>query len=377
MDGEEERLRRWRLVLGGAAEGTLEGVDARMDAALTALYDAQEQRGAGLGASAPRVARWLGDIRECFPAGVVQVMQKDAIERLDLTRLLLEPEMLEAVEPDVHLVGTLLSLSRLMPERARESARAVVRTVVRELEARLTRRTLTAVSGALDRSARTHRPRRTAEVDWNRTIRANLRNYLPERRTVVPSRLVGYARGQRAVQREVVLAVDQSGSMAASVVYAGVFAAVLASMRSLKTSFVAFDTAVADLTDRLHDPVEVLFGTQLGGGTDINRAVAYCERLVTRPAGTIFLLISDLYEGGPREEMLRRIAAMTAAGVQVIVLLALSDEGTPQYDHDNAAALAAMGVPVFACSPDAFPCLMAAAIERRSYDQGRIPAPGR
>ncbi|WP_147942355.1 VWA domain-containing protein [Microbispora hainanensis] len=377
MDGEEERLRRWRLVLGGAAEGTLEGVDARMDAALTALYDAQEQRGAGLGASAPRVARWLGDIRECFPAGVVQVMQKDAIERLDLTRLLLEPEMLEAVEPDVHLVGTLLSLSRLMPERARESARAVVRTVVRELEARLTRRTLTAVSGALDRSARTHRPRRTAEVDWNRTIRANLRNYLPERRTVVPSRLVGYARGQRAVQREVVLAVDQSGSMAASVVYAGVFAAVLASMRSLKTSFVAFDTAVADLTDRLHDPVEVLFGTQLGGGTDINRAVAYCERLVTRPAGTIFLLISDLYEGGPREEMLRRIAAMTAAGVQVIVLLALSDEGTPQYDHDNAAALAAMGVPVFACSPDAFPGLMAAAIERRSYDQGRIPAPGR
>ncbi|NJP23238.1 VWA domain-containing protein [Microbispora sp. SCL1-1] len=377
MDGEEERLRRWRLVLGGAAEGTLEGVDARMDAALTALYDAQEQRGAGLGASAPRVARWLGDIRECFPAGVVQVMQKDAIERLDLTRLLLEPEMLEAVEPDVHLVGTLLSLSRLMPERARESARAVVRTVVRELEARLTRRTLTAVSGALDRSARTHRPRRTAEVDWNRTIRANLRNYLPERRTVVPSRLVGYARGRRAVQREVVLAVDQSGSMAASVVYAGVFAAVLASMRSLKTSFVAFDTAVADLTDRLHDPVEVLFGTQLGGGTDINRAVAYCERLVTRPAGTIFLLISDLYEGGPREEMLRRIAAMTAAGVQVIVLLALSDEGTPQYDHDNAAALAAMGVPVFACSPDAFPGLMAAAIERRSYDQGRIPAPGR
>ncbi len=377
MGGEDERLRRWRLVLGGAAEGTLEGADARMDAALTALYDGQERRGAGLGASAPRVARWLGDIREYFPAGVVQVMQKDAIERLDLTRLLLEPEMLEAVEPDVHLVGTLLSLSRLMPERARESARAVVRTVVRELEARLTRRTLTAVSGALDRSARTHRPRRAAEVDWNRTIRANLRNYLPERKTVVPSRLVGYARGQRAVQREVVLAVDQSGSMAASVVYAGVFAAVLASMRSLKTSFVAFDTAVADLTDRLRDPVEVLFGTQLGGGTDINRAVAYCQDLVTRPADTIFLLVSDLYEGGPREEMLRRIAAMTAAGVQVIVLLALSDEGAPQYDHDNAAALAAMGVPAFACTPDAFPGLMAAAIERRSYDQGRIFVSGR
>ncbi|WP_182905717.1 VWA domain-containing protein [Microbispora sp. H13382] len=377
MDGEDERLRRWRLVLGGAAEGTLEGADARMDAALAALYDEQERSGAGLGASAPRVARWLGDIREYFPSSVVRVMQKDAIERLDLTRLLLEPEMLEAVEPDVHLVGTLLSLGRLMPERARESARAVVRTVVRQLEERLTRRTLATVGGALDRSARTSRPRRAADVDWDRTIRANLRNYLPERKTIVPSRLVGYARGQRAVRREVVLAVDQSGSMAASVVYAGVFAAVLASMRSLKTSFVAFDTAVADLTDRLRDPVEVLFGTQLGGGTDINRAVAYCQQLITRPADTIFLLVSDLYEGGPREETLRRIGALTAAGVQVIVLLALSDEGAPQYDHDNAAALAAMGVPAFACTPDAFPGLMAAAIERRSYDQGRIPAPGR
>lgn len=365
--GEEsaERLRRWRLVLGGgAAEGTgvgLSGADARVDGALAALYD----REGGLGASAPRVARWLGDIRDCFPATVVQVLQRDAIDRLDLTRLLLEPEMLEAVRPDVHLVGTLLSLNRLMPDRAREPARAVVRSVVDELERRLAHRTRAAVAGALDRSARTRRPKRAADIDWDRTIRANLRHYLPARATVVPSRLVGYARRERAVPREVVLCVDQSGSMATSVVYAGVFGAVLASMRSLKTSLVVFDTAVADLTDRLHDPVELLFGTQLGGGTDINRAVAYAEGLITRPAGAILVLISDLFEGGVREELLRRVAALTQAGVQVIVLLALSDEGAPSYDHDNAAALAALGVPAFACTPDAFPDLMAAAIERR------------
>ncbi|MEV4563583.1 VWA domain-containing protein [Nonomuraea sp. NPDC049419] len=376
-------MRRWRLVLGGgAADGTgcaLDGADAQMDGALAALYDQSGRDGGarggeggradgregGLGASAPRVARWLGDIRTYFPSTVVQVMQKDAIERLNLTRLLLEPEMLEAVEPDVHLVGTLLALNKVMPDQARESARAVVRTVVAELERRLTQKTRAAVSGALDRSARTHRPKRTADIDWDRTIRANLKNYLPEKNTVVPSRLVGYARRQRSVQREVVLCIDQSGSMAASVVYAGVFGAVLASMRSLKTSLVVFDTAVADLTDRLHDPVELLFGTQLGGGTDINRAIAYSQGLITSPADSIFVLISDLYEGGIREEMLRRVAAMTQAGVQVIVLLALSDEGAPFYDHENAAALAAMGVPAFACTPDAFPDLMAAAIERR------------
>ena len=373
--GEDERMRRWRLVLGEAAgmPVPLGGGDARIDAALGALYDSDEstgrpnaaQRHAGFGASAPRVARWLGDIRTFFPVSVVQVMQKDAIERLGLTRLLLEPEMLDAVEPDVHLVGTLLSLSRVIPEQARESARAVVRAVTRDLERRLAQRTRSAVAGALNRASRTSRPRRPADIDWDRTIRANLRNYLPEHRTVVPERLIGYARKQQAVARDVILCLDQSGSMASSVVYAGVFGAVLASIRSLRTSVVAFDTSVADLTGQLSDPVDVLFGTQLGGGTDINQAVAYCQQLITRPASTIFILISDLFEGGDRDEMLRRIADMTAAGTQVIVLLALSDDGAPGYDHENAAALAGLGVTAFACTPDAFGDLMAAAIERR------------
>lgn len=368
-----DRLRRWRLVLGGDGgnDGTgvsLEGNDQGMDEVLSALYRGQSGEGtgrrAGLGASAPSVARWLGDIRRYFPSTVVQVMQSDAIERLNLTQLLVEPEMLEAVEPDVHLVGTLLTLNKVLPDKARATARAVVAKVVAELERKVAQRTRAAVTGALNRASRINRPRHR-EIDWQRTIRVNLKHYQAEYRTIIPQRLVGYGRNTRSVQRDVVLCVDQSGSMAASVVYSGVFGAVLASMRSLRTSLVVFDTAVVDLTEQLHDPVEVLFGTQLGGGTDINRAIAYSQGLITRPRDTIFVLISDLYEGGVREEMLRRVASMTAAGVQVIVLLALSDEGRPAYDHENAAALAALGVPAFACTPDAFGDLMAAAIERR------------
>jgi Mg-chelatase subunit ChlD len=376
---DEERMRRWRMALGGGDDGTgvpLAGDDARIDAALGALYDSEgssgelpqrtsRRRSGGLAGSAPAVARWLGDIRGYFPVSVVQVMQKDAIERLGLTRLLLEPEMLEAVEPDVHLAGTLLSLNKVIPEQARESARAVVRAVTRDLERRLAQRTQAAVTGALNRASRTSRPRRPADIDWDRTIKANLKNYLPEYRTVVPERLTGYARKQQAVAREVILCLDQSGSMAASVVYAGVFGAVLASVRSLHTSVVAFDTAVVDLTEKLTDPVDVLFGTQLGGGTDINRALAYCQRLITRPASTILILVSDLYEGGNADQMLRRVADLTAAGTQVIALLALNDDGAPGYDHDMAAQLAELGVPAFACTPDAFGDLMAAAIERR------------
>ncbi len=367
---EASKHRRWRLLLGQAAEEGLGGLDGKgdkaMDAAMAALYDKPAEpgpRSAGLGGSAPRVARWLGDIRSYFPSSVVQVMQRDAVDRLQLTQLLLEPELLEAVEPDVHLVGTLLSLGGVLPEETKATARMVVGKVVREIEQRIATRTVAAVSGSLNRASRTHRPKQR-DIDWDRTIRKNLTRYLPEHKTVVPERLVGYGRRSRAVQRDVVLALDQSGSMASSVVYASVFAAVLASIRSLRTSLVVFDTAVVDLTEELHDPVEVLFGTQLGGGTDINRAIAYCQSLITKPSNTLFVLISDLYEGGIRDEMIKRIAAMLAAGVQVIVLLALSDDGAPSFDHDNAAALAGLGIPAFACTPDKFPELLAVALDR-------------
>ncbi|MET7859557.1 VWA domain-containing protein [Streptomyces sp. NPDC005318] len=378
---DDERLRRWRLVLGGdSAESTgctLAGRDAAMDGALNALYGGGgrpggrggSDRSAGLGGSAPAVARWLGDIRTYFPSSVVQVMQRDAIDRLGLSALLLEPEMLEAVEADVHLVGTLLSLNKAMPETTKETARAVVRKVVDGLEKRLATRTRATLTGALDRSAKVNRPRHR-DIDWDRTIRANLKNYLPlpggdGAGTVVPERLIGYGRAAQAVKKDVILCIDQSGSMAASVVYASVFGAVLASMRTLRTRLVVFDTAVVDLTDQLDDPVDVLFGTQLGGGTDINRALAYCQSRITRPAETVVVLISDLYEGGIRNEMLKRVAAMKASGVQFVTLLALSDEGAPAYDRDHAAALGALGAPAFACTPDLFPEVMAAALEKR------------
>lgn len=374
---DDERLRRWRMVLGSEADPetgtTLSTADRSVDAALAALYDAEpgesgSKRSAGLGSSAPRVARWLGDIRGYFPSSVVQVMQRDAVERLGITRMLMEPELLSAVEPDVHLVSTLLALNEVMPEETKQTAREVVGRVVADLEKRLAERTRAAITGALDRAGRTARPRHS-DIDWDRTIRANLKHFSPALGTIVPDRLIGYARRNHSVQRDVVLAIDQSGSMAESVVYASVFGAVLGSIRTLKTSLVVFDTAVVDLTYQLEDPVDVLFGTQLGGGTDINRALAYCESLVARPGETVLVLISDLYEGGVREELLRRARSLVESGVQVVALLALADSGAPSYDADNAAALADLGVPAFACTPDLFPDLMAAAIRREDLNQ--------
>jgi len=365
MSTLEERKRRWRLVLGGGnCDGTgmgLSGDDLKIDAALQALYDSE--RKGGLGSSAPNAVRWLGDIREYFPTSVVQVMQADALKRLDMKQMLLEPEMLANVTPDVHLVSVLLTLKGVIPNKTKETARRVVQKVVEDLERKLANPLRQAVQGSLNRSQRNRRPRHH-EIDWNRTIRANLKHYQPKYRTVIPEKRIGFGR-KGAALRDIILCVDQSGSMATSVVYSGILGAVLVSIKAIKTSMIVFDTAVVDLTAELTDPVELLFGTQLGGGTDINRALGYCQGLVRSPQDTVLVLISDLYEGGNREEMLKRAASLAASGVKMVALLALNDKGAPSFDHNVASAFAGMGIPSFACTPELFPDLMAAAIQKQ------------
>lgn len=247
QNSQDERLRRWRLILGSEqADGTrckLSGADVTIDNSLSALYDSE--RSAGLGSSSPKVARWLGDIRTYFPSSVVKVMQKDALKRLNLRQMLLQPEMLEAVEPDVHLVANLLSLSGVMPSKTKDTARQVVRRVVEELQRKLTNPTRQAVMGSLNRAIRNRRPRHN-EIDWNRTIRANLKHYQPEYRTIIPEVRIGYGR-KRSSLRNIILCIDQSGSMATSVVYAGIFGAVLASLPAIQTRIVVFDTAVVEI----------------------------------------------------------------------------------------------------------------------------------
>ncbi|MEM9917910.1 MAG: VWA domain-containing protein [Bacteroidota bacterium] len=365
----DEKIRKWRLILGSKSdpdgEAGLDGEAQQMDQVLDALYDSE--RKGGLGSSSPNVNRWLGDIRKYFPSNVLQIMQRDAFERLGLQQMLLEPELLESVEADVNLVATILSLNKVLPNKTRETARKVVQKVVEELQKKLNNPMRQAIKGSLSRAVRNRRPR-LQEIDWHQTIRANLRHYQHDLKAIIPERLIGHGRKGQAL-RHVILLVDQSGSMATSVVYSGIFGAIMASLSSIKTHMVVFDTSVVDLTQHLKDPVELLFGTQLGGGTDIHKAVTYAEGLITNPSDTILVLISDLFEGGNEAKMLRRIAGIKASGVQFIALLALNDKGAPSYDHDVASQLAAMDIPSFACTPELFPDLMAAAIKKEDLRQ--------
>jgi len=378
----DKHLEKWRLILGGdKADGTGFSLSQEMleiDASLSALYEFErkksfqygEEKGkGGQGGSNPGIARWLGDIRKYFPTSVVNVMQNDALKHPDLQKkMIFEPEILEKAEADVHLIATLMELGKLIPAKTKETARRVVQKVVDELMLRLEQKTISTINGALDKSSRNRHPKHN-EINWSATIRKNLKHYLHEYKTIIPEEKIGYGRKSKKSLKDIILCIDQSGSMGTSVVYSGIFGAVLASLPNVKTKMVVFDTQVADLTEELKDPVDLLFGVQLGGGTDINRALAYCQQLVAKPEETILILITDLYEGGNVGEMHERVKTLASSGVQMICLLALNNEGSPAYDHRNATEFAQNGIPVFACTPDLFPELMSAAIKKVDLKQ--------
>jgi hypothetical protein len=380
-----EQIKRWRLILGRHAEESLSQMGGGggcqlsaeqmgMDEALAAIYDESEgegqgqprggKRSAGLGPSAPNLAKWLGDIRSYFKEDVVTVIQNDAIERKGLTQLLFEPEMLKNVEPNPQLVGTLMSLKGRIPERTKETARIVVRAVVEKIKRLLEQRIRQAVMGALNRNEHSPLPH-APSIDWKWTIGRNLKNYQPSLGTIVPEKVYFFSRAQRSNKWSVIVCMDQSGSMAESVVYGSVTGSIFASLPALNTRVVAFDTEVVDLTEQCgNDPVDMIFGVQLGGGTDINKAVAYCEKFITDPAQTIFFLISDLIEGGNQSQLIRRMKDLVDSGVRVICLLALSDSGIPTFDDRVAKKLSEGGVPCFGCTPNRLPELIEGVLKK-------------
>ena len=369
-DADREALLRFRLALGPGADsvsarfglGNLgagaSGLDlgeaqlGELDGALDFVYG---ERSASLDRSRPYIPKWLATLRQFFRQDVVALVQKDAIEKKGLTQLLFEPETLPFLEKNVELVATLLSAKGLIPDQAREAARAIVHEVVEDVRRKLESEMRTAVLGTVRRD-RTSPLKVMRNLDWKRTIHRNLKGWDRESKRLVPERFYFWANQRRHHEWDVSILVDQSGSMAESVVYSSIMAAIFASIDVLRTRLLFFDTEVVDVTPLLVDPVDVLFTAQLGGGTDINRAVAYAQQnFVERPEKTIFLLISDLYEGGNQAELLVRMRQLVDAKVKVICLLALSDSGTPSYDHDVASRLKEMLIPCFGCTPSLLP----------------------
>lgn len=378
---ELERIKRWRLILGtessqqfaamnGQQAVSLSEEQALMDQALAAIYNRSESggfgsgRGAGNGPSNPQISRWLGDVRTLFEKDLVTVIQSDAMERCGLRQLLFEPELLEHVEPDISLASAILMLKDQIPQRSKESVRAFIAKIVEEINKLLEADIRRAVTSAVNR--RMHSPiPSAAAMDFPLTIRRNLKNYNPELGTIVPEHFYFFDRTTTAPSKQwtIILDVDQSGSMGESVIYSSIMSCILASMAAIRTHIVAFDTKVVDLTEKCEDPVDLLFGFQLGGGTNIDQSVAYCQKFVENPAKTLFFLITDLEEGGNRASLLRRLKELKESGVTVACLLAIADGGKPYYDAQMAERVASLSIPCFACSPQMLPTLLERALK--------------
>lgn len=374
----KEILKRWRLILGsgcdeminslgGAAEMSAD--ELLMDSALSQIYGndsgANMTGTSGRGASSPKLTKWLGDLRSLFASAEIKVIQNDAIERKGLKQLLFEPEMLNGLEPDISTASLLLMLKDQIPAKSKDNARQYIAKIVEDINRRLSDDIKRSVTAAMNR--REHSPIPSASaLDYKLTIRRNLKNYDPGLKTILPEKFYFFERVSRSASRTVILDIDQSGSMGESAIYSSVMGCILASISSVKTHVVAFDTAVTDLTEMCSDPVDLLYGIQLGGGTDIERSVAYCTDLITEPEKTTMFLVTDLYEGGNRNGLIRRLGELKESGVNVIVLLAISDSGKPMFDESIAEKIAAFDIPCFACPPEKLPEMLEAALKKRS-----------
>jgi len=353
-------LERWRLMLGEAADSTCGGLGAEAmaaDAALEWLYGrdpergSRDERGAGLGQSSLTTPEWINSIHMLFPKEVIERLEVDAIERFGIDEVVTNLEVLSRIEPSASLLRAVLHTKHLMNPEVLAAARKLVAAVVRRIMEALQAEVRQAFSGTRDRRRRS-RMQIASNFDFKRTVSENLHRWDPARQRLYVGRPVFMSRSQRHAQPwDVVLLIDQSGSMVDSVIHSAVMAACLWNLPGMRTFLVAFDTAVVDLTAAVADPVELLMKVQLGGGTDIAKAVAYAQGLITHPARSVVVLVSDFYEGGSENELVRRVKALVEGGTKVLGLAALDSRADPAYDHAMAQRLVNAGARVGAMTP--------------------------
>lgn len=380
----KEQLKRWRLILGSECEqdfacfgmSELSQEQILLDNALAQIYGLDQNdsydfghKGSKDAKSKPNLSKWLGDLNKLFDKDIISIIQNDAIEKKGLKQLLLEKELLEQVVPDLNMASTLLMLKDQIPSKSKDAARAFIRKIVEQINKNMQQDIQRSVSAALNKKQ--HSPIATASaIDFKYTIAKNLKHYNQDLQTIIPQKVYFFDRQVKVNKWHIILDIDQSGSMGETIIYSSIMSCILASMSSLKTNVVAFDTKVMDLTPLCSDPVDLLYGFQMGGGTDIAKSLAYCRQFIQTPNKTLFFLISDLEEGGNRAALLEHLQQIKDSGVYVIVLLAVSDLAKkPYYDQTTAKKIAAMHIPCLACSPQKLPLLLESALKKHDLTQ--------
>jgi Mg-chelatase subunit ChlD len=376
MTDDRTRLIRWRLVLGSGTEALLgrcpEGVWQQRDEAIAYLYDREygpgrsvRKSGQGPGSLAPSqltVPEWINAVHELFPKKTIERIERDALERYQLEEMVTNPDLLSRAEPSQTLLKAVLRTKHLMNQEVLAIARRLVRQMIDQLMASLARQIQSPFVGTADRRRRSFL-KVAKNFDVATTLRRNLRHYDPEQRRLVLRTPYFYSRVRRHVDRwQIIILVDESGSMLDSVIHAAVTAAIFFGIKSLRTHLCLFDTAVVDVTEHCTDPVETIMKVQLGGGTDIGQALSYAASLIDNPRRTIVVLITDFYEGGPVSRLLSVARQLIESGVTLLGLAALDVQAEPRYDRDLAGKLVALGAHVAAMTPGELAAWVAAKV---------------
>lgn len=362
-------LNRWRLVLGSMSDNSLSfsGSDREilsfedMEQLLDYLYshaqgddvrgESISDRSGGLGESQLTAAKWITKERELFPKQTAEVLERHALDEFKMTELLTDKKVLEQMKPDMSLLKTVLQLKHLMKGEVLETAKKIARAVAEELSEKLAQSTRQALTGRLDRNSRS--PVRSARnIDIHKTIRRNLKNYDKENETLVLKDVYFSSRVKKYNKKTVIIAVDESGSMLGSVIYSAVMAQIISKLPFAEIKLVIFDTEIVDLSGMVEDPVEVMMSVQLGGGTDIGKALSYCESLIQTPSDTCVLCVTDLCEGGYPHILLNTAQNIMTSGAKLSFLTALDECANPVYDKNMGQLLADMGAFVGALTPD-------------------------
>lgn len=357
-------LNRWRLVLGRHAARQISYSDGSvnymgMEEVLDYLYsreygeeqEMRQERAGGSEGSRLTVPKWLHEMKRLFPKETVEIMERHALEKYEMTELLTDPEVLRRLEPNRELLRTILGLKHMMKGEVLQMARQIVRKVAQEIMDKLRQDVRRALQGRLSRTCGSP-VRSIRNLDIQKTIRKNMQHYDRERQQLVLHQVYFHSRMKRYHQWRVVICVDESGSMLDSVIHSAVMAGIFAELPMLDTRLVIFDTNVVDLSGHVEDPVETLMSIQLGGGTNIAGALGYCETLIENPHRTLVVLISDLYEGGDRHKLYSVSRSIIESGARLIALTALDMKAAPNYDRQAAAMLAQLGAFVGSMTPE-------------------------
>ena len=363
MSVAEENLNRWRLILGKNSENQIEftgeysesisyqDMEETLDYLYSQEYGEELLRKGGTGKSQLNAAKWIEKARNLFPKKTVEVLEKQALEHFNLTELLTDKKVLEKMEPNTDLLKTILQFKHLMKSDVIAEAKRIIKKVVDEITEKLQTDIRKSLLGKLNRNMPSN-VKSMKNLDIKKTIARNLKNYDTENSRLVLKNVYFSSRVKRFNKWNIIIAVDESGSMLDSVIYSAVMAGIFAKLSMIDTRLVIFDTNVVDLSGYIDDPVEVLMGMQLGGGTDINRALTYCESLCENPHNTIFVTVTDLYEGGSTQNLLRTCADIISSGSKMIFLTALDRDANPAYDKNLGQKLADMGAFVGAMTPE-------------------------